>query len=60
MECQALLKGLYIGHWLLVLASLLCLSGFEGELPPPISTPWGAYSGAASHGTLNLLSHLPS
>ena len=33
---------------------------FEGEPPPPISTPWGAYSGAASHGTLDLLSHLPS
>ena len=33
---------------------------FEGEPPPPISTPWGAYSGAASHGTLNLLSHSPS
>ena len=33
---------------------------FEGEPPPPISTPWGAYSCAASHGTLCLLSHLSS
>ena len=28
---------------------------FEGESPPPISTPCGACSGAASHSTLNLL-----
>ena len=33
---------------------------FEGEPPPPISTPWGAYRGAASYGTLTLLSHSPS
>ena len=31
--------------------SILC----EGEPPPPISTPWGAYSGAASCSALNFL-----
>ena len=30
---------------------------FEGEPPPPISTPWGAYRGATSYGALTLLSH---
>ena len=33
---------------------------FEGEPPPPISTPWGIYRGATSYSALTLLSHLPS
>ena len=37
----------------LVLANQLCQSCFEGEPPPPISTPWGAYSGAATHSALH-------
>ena len=43
---------LYIVYQLLVLANLLSLTSFEGEPPPPISTSWGAYKDAASHGTL--------
>ena len=37
----------------LVLANQLCQSYFEREPPPPISTPQGAYSSAASHGALH-------
>ena len=33
-----------------VLTNQLCQSYFEGETPPPISTFWGSYSSAASHG----------
>ena len=44
----------------LVLANQLCHSYVEGEPPPPTSTPWGAHSGAASHGALYFLNHLPS
>ena len=47
-------------HRLLVLANLLTLPSFEGEPPPPISNPWGAYRGAASYSALTLLSHSPS
>ena len=32
----------------LVLDNQLCQSYFEGKPPPPISTPWEAYSSAAS------------
>ena len=47
-------------HRLLVLAKLLSLTSFEGEPPAPISTPWGAYRGAASYSALTLIIHSPS
>ena len=49
IECPALWKVLYnlSGSGQSAVSILIC----EGQPPPPISTPWGAYSGAASHGT---------
>ena len=46
--------------FILVLANLLCLSNFWGGTTSSHLNSLGAYSGVASHGTLNLLSHSPS
>ena len=40
----------FIWFWLISCVNLI----FEGEPPPPISTPWGAYKSAASHSALHV------
>ena len=43
MECQALWKVLYNFIWFWPISCVNTI--FEREPPPPISAPWGAYSG---------------